>query len=189
VDGLLVNAGCPAAAGELVACGAWERTVVSDELPARFIGAPIGAVYDHPPPVEKRPGPPDGFVWAGRAYRVVALLREWHDYRLRGKSEALPTPTLPQVRKWRARGRSAHGGALRCGDCARTCGRVGSYEQGSFRATAARRHGTWGAGRDYYRVRTDTGEVFDIYYDRAPKGAAQGKGAWFLFRQILQEQR
>lgn len=126
---------------------------MSDELPARFIGALVEVIYDQAPPIEKRPGPPDGFVWAGRAYRVVALLREWHDYRLRGKSEAFYTK-----------------------------------ERGSFRAKAMQRRGTWGVGRDYYRVRTDTGETFELYYDRAPKGPGQGKGAWFLLQQILQEE-
>ncbi len=122
------------------------------EPPARFIGAPIEVTYARPPVLEKRPGPPDGFIWEGRIYRVEAVLREWHDYRLRGKSEAFYVK-----------------------------------ERGSFRAKAAERRGSWGVGRDYYRVRTDTGEIFDIYYDRAPQGAGKGKGSWFLFRQILEE--
>ncbi len=58
-------------------------------------------------------------------------------------------------------------------------------ERGSYRAKAAERRGSWGVGRDYYRVRTDTGEVFDLYYDRAPQGAGGHKGGWFLYRQIL----
>jgi hypothetical protein len=125
---------------------------VSAEPSARFIGAPIEVAYDQPPALEKRPGAPNGFTWEGRAYRVAAVLREWHDYRLRGKSESFYVK-----------------------------------ERGSFRAKAAERRGSWGVGRDYYRVRTDSGEVFDIYYDRAPKGAGKGKGAWFLFRQVLEE--
>ncbi len=40
--------------------------------------------------------------------------------------------------------------------------------------------GSWGVGQDYYRVRTDRGRIFDLYYDRAPKGSDQRKGAWFL---------
>lgn len=122
------------------------------ERPVRFIGAPITVTHDRPPMLEKRPGPPDGFIWEGRAYRVVAVLHEWHDYRQRGKSKSFYVK-----------------------------------ERGSFRARAAERRGTWGVGRDYYRVRTDSDEVFDIYYDRAPQGAGKGKGAWFLFRQILEE--
>ena len=58
-------------------------------------------------------------------------------------------------------------------------------ERGSYRAKAAEQRGSWGVGRDYYRVRTDTGGVFDLYYDRAPHGAIHCKGGWFLYRQIL----
>jgi hypothetical protein len=126
--------------------------VAKDELSARFIGAPIQVTYDEPPALDKRPGPPDGFTWQERTYRVTALVQEWHDYRKRGRTLAFYTK-----------------------------------EQGSFRAKAARRRGSWGVGRDYYRVRTDTGEVFDLYYDRSPRGPGRGKGTWFLFRQVLEE--
>ena len=50
-------------------------------------------------------------------------------------------------------------------------------------AAAAARRGSWGVGRDYYRVRTDTDRFFELYYDRAPKGANR-KGAWFLDREV-----
>ncbi len=55
-------------------------------------------------------------------------------------------------------------------------------------AAVAARRGSWGVGRDYYRVRTDTGEVFDLYYDRAPRGSKRRKGDWFLCRQVLEEE-
>lgn len=51
-------------------------------------------------------------------------------------------------------------------------------------AAAARRHGSWGVGRDYYRVRTEDGRVFDLYYDRAPKRADDRSGEWFLYREM-----
>lgn len=51
-------------------------------------------------------------------------------------------------------------------------------------AAAAERRGSWGVGRDYYRVRTDSGRIFDLYYDRAPKNARNRKGAWVLFREM-----
>ena len=117
------------------------------DLPARFIGASIEVVFDRPPALEKRPGAPDGFIWEGRAYRVVNVLQEWKDYGRRGRMASNMRP--------------AH-------------------------AAVAERRGSWGVGRFYFRVRTDTDEVFDIYYDRSPKGADQRKGAWFLFRQILE---
>jgi hypothetical protein len=51
-------------------------------------------------------------------------------------------------------------------------------------AATAKQRGSWGVGRDYYRVRVDTGQIFDLYYDRAPKNVDEGKGAWYLFREI-----
>ena len=51
-------------------------------------------------------------------------------------------------------------------------------------AAAASRRGSWGVGRDYYRVRTGSGQIFDLYYDRAPKGIEDRKGSWFLFQEI-----
>jgi hypothetical protein len=53
---------------------------------------------------------------------------------------------------------------------------------------AASQRGSWGVGRDYYRVRTDTGQVFDLYYDRGPKKAGDRKGAWFLYREMVEPQ-
>ena len=51
-------------------------------------------------------------------------------------------------------------------------------------AAVAERRGSWGVGQDYYRVRTDCGRVFDLYYDRAPVDAGRRKGAWFLEREL-----
>jgi hypothetical protein len=51
-------------------------------------------------------------------------------------------------------------------------------------AAAATRRGSWGVGRDYYRVRTDGGQIFELYYDRAPKKVGDRKGAWFLYREL-----
>jgi len=48
----------------------------------------------------------------------------------------------------------------------------------------ARRRGSWGVGRDYHRVRTACGRVFDLYYDRAPKAADGRQGRWILFREL-----
>ena len=47
----------------------------------------------------------------------------------------------------------------------------------------ARRRGSWGVGRDYFRVRTAVGRVFDLYYDRAPSAGGR-KGGWFIYREI-----
>ena len=67
-------------------------------------------------------------------------------------------------------------------DCARK-GRMLRNMQPRHLATASLR-GSWGVGRDYYRVRTHMGRVFDLYYDRAPKGSQERKGRWFLYREL-----
>ena len=56
-------------------------------------------------------------------------------------------------------------------------------EKGAYWERASRQRGSWGVGRDYYRVRTDTGQIFDIYYDRKPK-SIKVKGVWNLWRQL-----
>ncbi len=56
-------------------------------------------------------------------------------------------------------------------------------------AAVARRVGSWGVGRDYYRVRTEDGRVFDLYYDRAPNHAGDRTGEWFLYREMGEEDR
>jgi hypothetical protein len=54
-------------------------------------------------------------------------------------------------------------------------------------ATASRR-GSWGVGRDYFRVRTESGRVFDLYFDRAPRSIDERKGQWFLYRELELDQ-
>jgi hypothetical protein len=49
---------------------------------------------------------------------------------------------------------------------------------------AAAKRGSWGVGRHYFRVRTDDGRVFDLYYDRAPKDAENKKGSWHLLQEL-----
>ncbi|HEY52852.1 MAG TPA: hypothetical protein G4N94_05280 [Caldilineae bacterium] len=51
-------------------------------------------------------------------------------------------------------------------------------------AKMAERRGSWGVGRFYFRVRTDAGRIFDLYYDRAPGKAGDRKGSWLLFREM-----
>ena len=52
------------------------------------------------------------------------------------------------------------------------------------RAARAAIRGSWGVGRDYFRVRVEGGQIFDLYYDRAPRGVDQRKGDWFLLREL-----
>ncbi len=50
--------------------------------------------------------------------------------------------------------------------------------------TTAARRGSWGVGRFYFRVVTDAGRAFDLYYDRAPRDAGDRAGHWFLWREV-----
>ncbi len=43
--------------------------------------------------------------------------------------------------------------------------------------------GSWGVGRFFFRVKTESGQVFDIYYDRAPTSSGDGAGSWVLYRE------
>ena len=54
-------------------------------------------------------------------------------------------------------------------------------------AATARRRGSWGVGVFYFRVRVDSEQIFDIYYDRAPKSVDERKGAWFIYRELAEE--
>jgi hypothetical protein len=50
--------------------------------------------------------------------------------------------------------------------------------------TKAKRRGSWGVGRYYFRVETKSGQIFDIYYDRAPEDAGDRQGHWFIWREL-----
>ena len=52
-------------------------------------------------------------------------------------------------------------------------------------SSRAERVGSWGVGRFFFRVRTDVGRVFEIYYDRAAQGAGDRKGRWVVFGERL----
>jgi hypothetical protein len=111
----------------------------------RFIAEEIEVGYDRPPALEKKPGCPDRFFWGEEWYEIVEMLREWHDYRRRGR---MARNMQPQ------------------------------------HAAVAEKRGSWGVGRDYYRVRTQGGRIFELYFDRAPKDVDRRKGAWVLFREL-----
>ena len=46
--------------------------------------------------------------------------------------------------------------------------------------------GSLNVGRFFFRVRTDTGELFDLYYDRAMKSVDNRKGQWYLYRMLAE---
>ncbi|MBD3236241.1 MAG: hypothetical protein GF330_06035 [Candidatus Eisenbacteria bacterium] len=62
-------------------------------------------------------------------------------------------------------------------------GRMARNMRAEHAARAAQR-GSWGVGRDFYRVRTREGRIFEIYYDRAPRDAYRRGGSWHLFREL-----
>jgi len=139
--------------------------------PLSFIGEPIEVEFDQAPALEKVPDCPDRFTWRGEVYHVLEMLREWHDYRRRGKMARNMCPRHLEM---------------------------------------ASQRGSWGVGRDYFRVRaclessqqrgrssgsedavaaasneapsSSAVRVFDLYYDRAPS-AGGPKGGWFLYRE------
>jgi hypothetical protein len=51
-------------------------------------------------------------------------------------------------------------------------------------ALRASTRGSWGVGRDFFRVRVDTDQIFDIYFDRAPNDVDRRKGGWYLLREM-----
>ena len=54
-------------------------------------------------------------------------------------------------------------------------------------ALAAAERGSLNVGRFFFRVRVDSGQVFDIYYDRAIKNVDDRKGGWFIYRELSRE--
>lgn len=54
-------------------------------LKARFIGEPITVEFDAPPLLAKKPSCPERFVWRKETFAIVAVAREWRDYRRRGR--------------------------------------------------------------------------------------------------------
>ena len=54
-------------------------------------------------------------------------------------------------------------------------------------AAVASQRGSWGVGQFYFRVRTESDQVFDLYYDRAPKDVDNRKGEWFLNQELEHE--
>ena len=62
-------------------------------------------------------------------------------------------------------------------------GKMAHNMRPSHLAAAAKR-GSRGVGRHYFRVRTDGGRVFELYYDRAPRDTEDTKGSWHLLQEV-----
>jgi len=62
-------------------------------------------------------------------------------------------------------------------------GRMAKNMQPAHAAVATQR-GSWGVGRFYFRARTANKQIFEFYYDRAPKGSDKRKGEWVLASEL-----
>jgi len=62
-------------------------------------------------------------------------------------------------------------------------GRVARNMQPAHAAVASHR-GSLNVGRFFFRVRVNTGQIFDLYYDRAIKNVDQRKGQWFVYSEL-----
>lgn len=67
-------------------------------------------------------------------------------------------------------------------------GRMARNMQPQHAALAVKR-GSWGVGRFYFQVRVDSGQIFEFYYDRAPKDVDARKGSWILVCEMAASQR
>ena len=93
-------------------------------------------------------------------------------------------PACPQAFEWRGQIYTIQDLLAEWHDYKRR-GRFAKNMQPQHISIASKR-GSWGVGVFYFRVRTDKGEIFDIYYDRAPKESGHRKGAWFVYRELIQ---
>ncbi len=62
-------------------------------------------------------------------------------------------------------------------------GRMARNMQPAHAAVAAER-GSLGVGRFYFRVKVDSDQIFDLYYDRAIKDVDDRLGHWVLYREL-----
>ena len=54
-------------------------------IPIHFLDQPIEPIFDSPPPREKAPGCPNGFIWNDKTYRILKMLSSWTDFTRRGR--------------------------------------------------------------------------------------------------------
>jgi hypothetical protein len=44
--------------------------------------------------------------------------------------------------------------------------------------------GSWGVGKIFFRIQVHTGQIFEIYFDRAPQNVMDRGGGWFLLQEF-----
>ncbi len=64
-------------------------------------------------------------------------------------------------------------------------GKMARNMQPAHAAVAASR-GSLGVGRFFFRIRVDSSQVFDIYYDREIRDVDDRLGHWFMYREITE---
>jgi len=92
------------------------------------------------------------------------------------------TPPCPDGFTWEGQAYRVTGKLSAWTDFTRR-GRMARNMRPAHAAVAAER-GSLGVGRFYFRVRVDTGQVFDLYYDRLIKDVDDRLGHWFLYREL-----
>jgi hypothetical protein len=91
-------------------------------------------------------------------------------------------PGCPQAFTWRDQEHAVAELLREWHDYARR-GKMAHNMRPEHLATASQR-GSWGVGRDYFRVRTAGGRYFDLCYDRAPRDTRRRKGQWFIVQEL-----
>lgn len=117
--------------------------------------------------------------------RPVRFIAERVDVELPESSRPTKRPGTPSAFTWRG----SRFAVTECLSEWHDYGRKGkmAHNMRPEHAVRAEQTGSWGVGRDYHRVRTDSGRVFDLYYDRAPRSATDRAGAWYVLRELSED--
>jgi hypothetical protein len=92
------------------------------------------------------------------------------------------TPPCPDSFTWRDRAYQVIEKLSEWTDFSRK-GKMARNMQPVHAAVAASR-GSLGVGRFFFRVRVDSNQVFDIYYDREIRDVDDRLGHWFVYREL-----
>ncbi|MFN8412201.1 MAG: DUF6504 family protein [Anaerolineales bacterium] len=92
------------------------------------------------------------------------------------------SPTCPNEFTWSGKIYQVNESLSEWVDFSRS-GKMAKNMHPAHAATAATK-GSLNVGRFYFRVKVDSGQIFDIYYDRAMKEVDKRKGEWFVYREL-----
>lgn len=67
----------------------------------QFIGEEVEVEFEHPPLLEKKPGCPDRFTWHEQEFAVKRMVKEWHDYKRRGRMARNMSPVHSSIAEQR----------------------------------------------------------------------------------------